>query len=201
MKTLVLNIALAVLLGVMAVAAVLVRPEPERTNFEFIPQMAHSPRANAYAASSVFPDGATLHNPESHTIARGFMPLHYEATPQDALRAGEELRNPFRATDLRAAQRGAKVFRSYCTPCHGADGTGNGLVAQRGYPPPPSLLADHAKAMKDGQIFHVLTYGQNNMPNYASQLTREDRWNVIVHVRALQQAAKSSVAGVVGGAM
>jgi mono/diheme cytochrome c family protein len=43
--------------------------------------------------------------------------------------------------------------------------------------------------MKDGQLFHVLTYGQNNMPFYASQLSREDRWNVILYVRTMQAAA------------
>ena len=58
-----------------------------------------------------------------------------------------------------------------------------GPVAQRGYPPPPSLLAEHAQKMKDGQLFHILTYGQNNMPSYASQLSRDDRWNVVLYVR------------------
>ena len=43
--------------------------------------------------------------------------------------------------------------------------------------------------MKDGQLFHVLTYGQNNMPSYASQLSREDRWNAILYVRTMQAAA------------
>ena len=43
--------------------------------------------------------------------------------------------------------------------------------------------------MKDGQMFHVLSYGQNNMPSYASQLSRDDRWNVIVYLRSLQSAA------------
>src|SRR5205823_12508017 len=72
--------------------------------------------------------------------------------------------------------------------CHGVGGAGNGPVAQRGYPPPPSLLAEHVLKMKDGQLFHVLTYGQNNMPSYASQLSREDRWNVILYVRSMQAA-------------
>ena len=40
--------------------------------------------------------------------------------------------------------------------------------------------------MKAGQMFHVLTFGQNNMPSYASQLSREDRWNAIAYVRTLQ---------------
>jgi len=117
------------------------------------------------------------------------MPLHYAATPQDALSAGEELNSPLGFDNVRARERGAFVFSNFCVVCHGAGGSGNGPVAQRGYPPPPSLLADHALKMKDGQLFHVLTYGQNNMPSYASQLSREDRWNAILYVRTLQAAA------------
>jgi mono/diheme cytochrome c family protein len=45
--------------------------------------------------------------------------------------------------------------------------------------------------MKDGQLFHVLTYGQNNMPSYASQLSRDDRWNAILYVRTMQATATS----------
>jgi mono/diheme cytochrome c family protein len=163
--------------------------DPTRPNFEFLPQMAHSPRYNAFAPNPNFSDGTTLQRPEPGTIARGSMPLHYTATPQDALRAGEELRSPLDVSNVRARERGAFVFSNFCAVCHGAGGAGNGPVANRGYPPPPSLLADHALKMKDGQLFHVLTYGQNNMPSYASQLSREDRWNVILYVRTMQAAA------------
>ena len=162
--------------------------DPTKPNFEFLPQMAHSPRYNAFAPNPNFADGSTLQRPEPGTIARGSMPLHYAATPQDALRAGEELKSPLSFDNARARERGAFVFSNFCGVCHGAGGAGNGPVAQRGYPPPPSLLADHALKMKDGQLFHVLSYGQNNMPSYASQLSREDRWNVIIYVRSMQAA-------------
>jgi mono/diheme cytochrome c family protein len=166
--------------------------DPAKPNFEFLPQMAHSPRYNAFASNPNFPDGSTLQHPEPGTIARGIMPLHYAATPQDALRAGEELKSPLDLGNVRARERGAFVFSNFCAVCHGAGGAGNGTVAQRGYPPPPSLLAEHALKMKDGQMFHVLTYGQNNMPSYASQLSREDRWNAILYVRTMQAAAAPS---------
>ncbi|HEV2401372.1 MAG TPA: cytochrome c [Candidatus Sulfotelmatobacter sp.] len=163
--------------------------DPTRPNFEFLPQMAHSPRYNTFAPNPNFADGTTLQRPEPGTIARGSMPLHYAATPQDALRAGEELTSPLDSGNLRARERGAFVFSNFCAVCHGAGGAGNGPVAQRGYPPPPSLLVDHALKMKDGQLFHVLTYGQNNMPSYASQLSPADRWNVILYVRTMQATA------------
>jgi len=188
MGRVVLNVFLFLAVIVSVGASWIFSSDPAKPNFEFLPQMAHSPRYNAFAPNPNFGDGSTLQHPEPGTIARGSMPLHYAATPQDALRAGEELKSPLDASNVRARDRGAFVFSNFCAVCHGTGGAGNGPVAQRGYPPPPSLLAEHALKMKDGQLFHLLTYGQNNMPSYASQLSREDRWNVILYVRTMQAA-------------
>jgi mono/diheme cytochrome c family protein len=189
MGRVVLNGFLLLAVVMSVTASWILSSDPTRPNFEFLPQMAHSPRYNAFAPNPNFADGSTLQRPELETIVRGSMPLHYAATPQDALRAGEELKSPLDSGNVRARERGAFVFSNFCAVCHGAGGTGNGPVAQRGYPPPPSLLVESALKMKDGHIFHVLTYGQNNMPSYASQLSREDRWNAILYVRAMQAAA------------
>ena len=35
-------------------------------------------------------------------------------------------------------------------------------------------------------MFHVLTYGKNNMGSYASQLSRTQRWMVIQYVKSEQ---------------
>jgi mono/diheme cytochrome c family protein len=162
-------------------------PQPSRPNREFIPEMVRTPRYNAYAANPNFPDGKTLQPPVPGTIPRGFLPVRFAPTPEDAVRAGETLQNPLRPGDARAVARGATVFANFCQPCHGFSGRGDGLVTQRGFPAPPSLDADNARKMKDGQMFHILTYGQKNMPQYAAQVPREDRWNVIAFVRSLQK--------------
>ena len=99
------------------------------------------------------------------------------------MRAGAELANPFPPTDRTATNRGYEVFRNVCAPCHGVSGQGNGPVSTRGYPPPPSLLAENAVKMRDGQMFHVLSFGQGNMASYAAQISREDRWKAILYVR------------------
>ncbi len=185
---------LLLLLAVVALIAanLVLRPDTTRANVEFLPQMAHAPRYNAFAPNPNFSDDQTLQLPPPGTIARGYPPLHYAATPQDALRAGEELKSPIDLTSQQARDRGATVFANYCAVCHGPGGTGNGTVTQRGFPAPPSLLAEHAVKMKEGQMFHVLTFGQNNMPSYASQLSRRDRWNAIAWVRALQEQGTPS---------
>jgi mono/diheme cytochrome c family protein len=158
-------------------------------NDEFWPeaQMARTPAYKAFSANANFADGMTLRSPPPNTLARGQLPLHYQATPTDALVAGLELRNPFAADNEARLQRGATVFASYCQVCHGPTGLGNGPVTQHGFPPPPSLLADRARQMKDGHMFHVLTYGQGNMSSYAGQLSVDDRWCAVLHVRKLQE--------------
>ena len=172
-----------------------VRTRPSQPNFEFIPEMVRTPRYNAYSANPNFPDGITLQKPEPGTIARGFSPAHYVATPEDALRAGDTLVNPVPVNDAGVIARGKIVFANFCTPCHGAAGKGDGLVVQRGYPAPPSLYAENARKIRDGQMFHILSYGQKNMPSYAGQILREDRWNVIAYVRSIQMQSAPAATG------
>ena len=176
------------LLVFLAVAGLnwLARGDFSKTNYELLPEMVRTAAFDPFSPNPTFADGKTLRAPVPGTIPRGLPPLHYEATPQEAQRAGEELQNPFALNDAQALARGATVFTNFCAACHGPGGTGNGPVAQRGYPPPASLRAEKAVKMKDGQMFHVLTFGQGNMPSYAAQVSREDRWEGILYVRSLQ---------------
>jgi mono/diheme cytochrome c family protein len=167
----------------------LARRDPARPNLEFLPEMVRSAAYHSFTPNPAFADGKTLQLPAPDTVPRDHLPLHYRATPEDALRAGKELRNPFAPTDAAARRRGAAVFSVYCQVCHGPGGKGDGPVALRGVPPPPSLLAEHALKMAEGQMFHVLTYGQGNMASYAGLVSREDRWRAVLHVRDLQKRA------------
>jgi mono/diheme cytochrome c family protein len=179
-------VLLVALVGVVCLYA-LAGASVTRPNVEVFPGMARSPAYGSYSANPIFADGKTLQEPPPGTAPRGRPPLHYDATPASAARAGQKLRNPFAATDAEAARRGAYVYAQFCQVCHGSEGKGDGPVTLRGVPPPPSQLAEKAVKMPDGQMFHVLTYGQGNMASYAAQLSREDRWRVILHVRALQK--------------
>jgi mono/diheme cytochrome c family protein len=165
------------------------RRDPTVPNREFLPEMVRSPRYDAFSANTNLPNRMTEQPPVPGTIPRGFLPLHFQATPEDAVRAGEALKNPFSPDDGRALDRGMFVYVNYCLTCHGPLGMGDGPVTQRGFPAPLSLIAPHAAQIKDGQIFHIITFGQKNMASYASQLSREDRWKVILYVRSLQKQA------------
>lgn len=184
-----LNVILLILLVATVAVTWLGAPDTGRRNFEYFPNMARSPRYNGFSPNPNFPDGKTLREPVPGTLPRGFVPLHYTASKEDALRAGEELVNPCPSGDRRALDRGGFVFANFCQECHGAGGTGNGPVSMRGFPAPASLVADRARNMKDGQMFHILTFGQNNMPSYAAQVSPDDRWKAILYVRSLQKQA------------
>lgn len=182
-----LNAFLLAALLVSVAANLFVRPVSTNPNIEFIPEMV---RTNAYKAYSSHPDlpgQRVLQLLPSGTLPRGWKPIGFHPGPSEALRAGAELTNPVSAEDLESIPRGSEVFRIYCTPCHGASGRGDGAVAMRGFPAPPPLNNEKALAMKDGQIFHLITFGQKNMPGYAAQIAVEDRWKAVLHVRTLQR--------------
>lgn len=188
MRSFVNGLLFATLLALLSLNWLL-RAGPARRNFDFLPSMADSVPFDAFASNPNFADGKTLREPVAGTVIRGAMPLHYAATQEDALRAGRELVSPVHASKT-ALARGATVYANYCETCHGPAGKGDGRVAQRGFPMPASLVAPHAIQMRDGQMFHVLTWGQGNMPPYAAQIDRADRWAVIEFVRSLQRAAR-----------
>ncbi len=190
------NLVLAILLLLVIVLAIWSQPDYEHPNVEFLPAMRRSPSFKAYEANPVLPGGTSMQPPIPGTIARGAIVLHYRATPEDALRAGEELKNPIPEQDKQhsaSVARGRKVFQTYCSPCHGGGGAADGIVVQRGYPPPPSLLNGKSVQMKDGQLFHILSYGQGNMAPFTGQLLPEQRWDVINFVRSLQKAEAERV--------
>jgi mono/diheme cytochrome c family protein len=180
---------LLLLLAFLAMLGLLQLTERDMSqrNYEFLPNMVNSVPYQTYAPNPNFANGMTLQLPEPGTIARGQKPFHYRSSPDDAVRAGAELPNPFKPSPGPARERGGFVYTHYCLVCHGPQGKGDGPVLERGVPLPASLLAERAMLLKDGQMFHILTYGQGNMPPYAAQLSRDDRWKVILHVRSLQQ--------------
>ncbi len=181
-----LNWMLVILLGLVAAAHFLIDLDSSQPGWVFLPEMVDSVAYDSFAANPVFADGKTVRSPVAGTIPRGLPPLPYHATEEDAQRAGRELNNPYSGEDRGAVARGAVQYRRMCAACHGTSGSGEGRVVQRGYPPPPSLLAPATRDLADGAIFHAITYGKGNMPSHAHQIDREDRWKIILHLRTLQ---------------
>ncbi len=194
MSAKVLNIIFGSIMAMAILLSFTATRDFAKPHYEVMPDMVHAPSYQAFEQNSNMPNGRTLRQPAPGAIPRGMMPFEYERTEVDALRAGEELANPRPRDDARSLARGATAYSIFCQHCHGPGGAGDGMIANRGFPPPPSLLLEHAIKMKDGQMFHVTTLGQGNMPGHAGQVSRQDRWDVINHIRSLQDAAQEELA-------
>jgi mono/diheme cytochrome c family protein len=166
--------------------------DPTAPNFEYMPDMVSSVAYDSFAPNPNTRDGRTLMAPPAGTVPRGYTPVHFAAGPAEAARAGRELSNPIPDGPL-ARQRGEVAFQRWCSPCHGREGLGDGLVARR-FPRPPSLTAAHARGLPDGQLFHIISFGQGVMPTYAAQIVQDDRWKIVRFLRQLQSAAAPPVA-------
>lgn len=177
--------ALVSIAGFLAVASVL-RPRSDQRSWRIFPDMARSYAYASQTPNPFLPNHQTQQPPVTETIARGEMPLRYDSSVKDFVRAGQELVSPFDLEHPPDIERAARVFGTYCQVCHGASGAGDGLVPQHGFPAPPSLLFGKALNMKDGHIFHIVTHGFRKMPSYAAQISVEDRWLAIAYVRRLQ---------------
>ncbi len=190
-----INVGLGAIMVIAIVLSFAAARDFSRPNLEFLPDMVHGPTYQAFDPNPNTEDGKTLRQPAAGSIARGQMPFRYERAEEDALRAARELLSPVATDDQNAIDRGAAAFAAFCQPCHGPTGAGDGMVSKRGYPPPPSLLLEHAIKMADGQLYHVITLGQGNMPGHAGQVSREDRWSIIKYIRTMQEPARQLLAG------
>ncbi len=173
--------------GIIVLAVVsLVSCNRKKTDpgYIFYPDMAYSQAYETYSENPNFSDNMTLRKPVEGTIPRGYMPFPYEKTLNDMALAGQELTNPFEATE-EVLERGALVYERNCKQCHGVLGDGQGhLYTSKRYPyPPASLINDKMKAKPMGEMYHQVTLGYGIMGAQGPILRPEDRWKVLTYVR------------------
>jgi mono/diheme cytochrome c family protein len=81
---------------------------------------------------------------------------------------------------------GQNRYMIYCVVCHDVLGTGQGIVVERGYTPPPSFHISRLREARVGHFFQAITEGYGSMPSYRKQVPPRDRWAIVAYVRALQ---------------
>src|SRR5690348_13049885 len=83
-------------------------------------------------------------------------------------------------------ERGQQRFDIYCAPCHSRAGDGDGMIAERGFPHPPSYHTDALRNAPDSHFYDVITQGYGAMFPYADRISPHDRWAIVAYIRALQ---------------
>jgi hypothetical protein len=147
--------------------------------------MSDQPRFEAHEASDIFPDGTS-----SRPLVPGTVPWDEPVEDVFFLSGrsieGEQLDAfPF-PVDLDVLSRGRERYDIYCSPCHGLDGYGQGIIVQRGFSSPSSFHIDRLREAPAGYYFEVITDGFGQMYPYGYRVKPADRWAIIAYIRALQ---------------
>ena len=165
--------------------------------YEYMPDMYRSPSYETYSENPLFTNNSTARKPVEGTIARGFMPFEYTNSTEDYLRAGVNLENPLEKNSKNLSD-GEALYVMFCAHCHGKNGDGKGSISHPLYSAIPSYsdevmirrTGSSMKNLKDGHIYHAITYGLNAMGPHASQINDNERWKIIMYVNQLQKGDK-----------
>ncbi|MGV8945011.1 MAG: c-type cytochrome [Lutibacter sp.] len=154
-----------------------------KPNYQYMPDMYKSVGYETYSQNPNFANGMTSQLPVEGTIARGKVPYDYEDSTAGYDAALLNLKNPLEVNDVNLT-KGKAMYTIYCISCHGAAGAGDGVLMQRdkflGIP----NYKD--RPITEGSIYHVIMYGRNLMGSHASQLTPDERWQVVMYVQQLR---------------
>jgi mono/diheme cytochrome c family protein len=107
--------------------------------------------------------------------------------PNDAVK----IKNP-EASDAASIKNGQTLYQTYCAPCHGNKGKGDGPASASLNPKP----ADHTSAMvqaeSDGTIYYKISEGHAHtaMPPFKAVLHPDQRWAIVNYMRTLAKKSK-----------
>ncbi len=149
--------------------------------------MAQQPKRRPLSPSDFFTDGRSERPLLENTVARG-------SVAEDELVVSKESNTFPLAVTQELLERGEDRYKIFCTPCHGLQGDGNGMVAMRGMKHPPSYHEDRLRQVPNGYLYDVIGNGFGAMLGYSAQIAPRDRWAIVAYVRALQFSRNARLA-------
>jgi mono/diheme cytochrome c family protein len=168
---------------------------------EIFPDMNYQDKVKDQLPSAFFSDGNSARPPIDGTIAIE-MPAqndYWSTGKWDETHWGDgipvhEARDGGRLLAIDAANmaRGRERYTITCSVCHGAVGDGKGITSKYGMSTVASYQVDRIRDMSDGEIFNTLTNGKGQMLGYGYNIPIDDRWRIIMYIRALQHSQNAS---------
>src|ERR1700737_3453167 len=149
--------------------------------------MGNQPKNKPLSPSDFFADGRSVRTPVENTVSRSSM----DNDQLMVTRASTNFPMPGNESLL---ERGQERYRIFCSPCHGLQGDGNGMIVMRGMKRPPSYHQDRLRQVPNGYLYDVITNGFGAMFGYSAQIPPRDRWAIVAYVRALQLSRNAKVA-------
>ena len=107
-----------------------------------------------------------------------------QSKPWVAPAAATSLNNPIMG-DANSVKAGKALYTTYCTPCHGEKGKGDGMASAGLNPKPANHTSAAIQSESDGSLFYKISEGRNAMPQYKITLTETQRWSLVNFIRTL----------------
>jgi cytochrome c6 len=83
------------------------------------------------------------------------------------------------------AKAGASLFDGKCAMCHAKDGSGNSPMGKS--MKVPDLRSKEVQKQTDTQIYDAIAKGKKMMPQYGSQLSKEQINDLVAYIRTLKK--------------
>lgn len=168
---------------------------------EVFPDMDRQARYKPQAENEFFSDGRNDRPVPAKTVARGdyfnqaevFSAEFEDKTLGDTvLNQGKDADGKFVTTlPLEVSHalmaEGKAKYDIFCAACHGAAGDGNGVTKPYGVLA-ASYHDDRLRGVEDGYLFDVITNGKGLMLPFNDRISPEERWAIVLYVRALQHS-------------
>ncbi len=190
-------LALAVVVIAVVATAGLRGHHFSKPPFEIFPDMNYQDKVKDQQPSAFFADGNSAREPVAGTVAEE-MPARndYWSTgkwddthwgtgiPVHEARDGDL---PLQVDEANMA-RGRERYTISCAVCHGAVGDGQGITSKYGLNGVASYQNDRLRTDPDGDIFNTITNGKGQMLGYGYNIAIDDRWRIVMYIRALQRS-------------
>jgi len=172
-----------------------------------IADMDFQPRYDAQASSPFFPDRRAMRTPPIGTVPFGGADYESDAgSPRqnpdflrddDAYYRGKQgsawvVQNPLKV-DMSLLRRGQERYNIHCALCHGATGTGNGIMTQYGMVGVASITDELHRLMSEGEFYSVISNGKGRMMAYGPQINVRDRWAIVAYLRVLMRSQNATL--------
>jgi mono/diheme cytochrome c family protein len=184
----------------ITIGTVLISCNPNHTGRVYMPDMAYSVAYETYASTEKLKEKGIYYValPVAGTIARGDSAPYTLPNSDTGYAQSKTVLNPIKSLNADQMKEAERLFLVNCAICHGPKLDGNGPLYNGGNGPfpaaPKDLMSDEIKGRADGTIFHVMTYGKNMMGSYASQLSTNQRWMVLLYIRSKQAGGGATTA-------
>jgi len=170
--------------------------------FEIFPDMVYQDKVKDQVTSPFFAEGIAAREPIPGTVAME-MPAqndYWASGKWDETHWGDgipvhEARDGGRALQIDSADmnRGRERYSISCEVCHGAAGDGKGITSKYGLNGAANYHQDKFRTMTDGEIFNTITNGKGQMLGYGYNIAIDDRWRIIMYIRALQRSQNATL--------